>query len=89
MLNGRCSSCGAMTVHCAKSAVEQGRLTFAGRFNAADTMDYICVTCGYLERHVVPGKQLERVAANWARVVPLDEIPPHDQIPPGNGTDRG
>lgn len=48
-------------------------------------MDYICVTCGYLERHVAPGKQLERVAATWALVVPRDQIPPHDQMPSGNG----
>ena len=63
--------------------MEQGRLQFIGTFRSAATVDYICVTCGYLERHVAPGKALDRIAMSWNRLVPREQTGPHDQVPPG------
>lgn len=39
-------------------------------------MDYVCVTCGYIEKHIARGRLLDAVAEKWMRVVPRDEIPP-------------
>jgi len=52
-------------------------LAIRGSWSGVNSQDYVCVTCGYFEKHFPQGKALEKVASTWPRVVPIDRIPPN------------
>jgi predicted RNA-binding Zn-ribbon protein involved in translation (DUF1610 family) len=89
MLNGRCPSCGATTVHRSGGGVEPTHPYVSRGGLRASTMDYVCVTCGYVEKHIVSGRVLGAVAKKWIRVDPHDQAPPRGQAGPGTGVDLG
>lgn len=77
MINGICPSCGSATVHSGEVRLGNGFVFLKGvRIRRVKTVDYLCVTCGYFEKHIVPGKVLDKVGAEWPPVLPPADMPP-------------
>lgn len=72
MYDGICRSCGSATVHSGTVTLANGWifLLVGMRRRRVKTVDYVCVSCGYFAKHVLPGKVLDRVAERWPYVSP-------------------
>jgi hypothetical protein len=77
VINGICPSCGSATVHRGEVHVGNGRILLRLTYrHRVKTADFLCVTCGYFEKHIVPGKTLAKAAARWPLVLPPTDTPP-------------
>jgi len=78
MRNGTCSKCGKATVYTAQNALKFGdqphavlfpnRQDIRSGFNTDGIWQFACVTCGYLEIHVLDEKALEFMRKRWEPV---------------------
>jgi predicted nucleic-acid-binding Zn-ribbon protein len=77
VIYGVCPSCGSATVHSGEVRLGNGFVFLRGiRRRRVRTVDYLCVTCGYFEKHLAPGKALDKVAEKWPPVLPPADTPP-------------
>ncbi len=71
MKNGICPKCDATTIYMQQLTSSEHRIYFSS-FSASSPTQYICGTCGYLERYIVDTKKLAhvKVSAQWTPVPP-------------------
>jgi hypothetical protein len=90
MLNGRCPSCGSAAVHSTVGGLFiKGDNSVAAALigRSAHPVDYVCGDCGYWERHLPPGRVLDKIRTTWPRVRPATPAPsddPQDAVPGPN-----
>jgi hypothetical protein len=84
MLNGKCPSCGAATVHAKEGGILPNVVRISTFGLTIKPIDYVCGTCGYWERRIPPGHVLRKIQAKW----PLVQVRSQQQ-PSGEPHDAG
>ncbi|HEX8457981.1 MAG TPA: hypothetical protein VF656_11845 [Pyrinomonadaceae bacterium] len=81
MRDGKCRSCGALTVFAKQNGLQVGGHS-GGVFiytswatMPAPAVAFVCTSCGYFEHYVIDRKKLEEVARTWTRVAAEDAEP--------------
>jgi len=71
MKNGICPKCGEATIYKQKLTDSEHRIYFSS-FSVTSPSQYICGSCGYLERYVDDTKKLPhvKVSKQWTPVPP-------------------
>jgi len=73
--NGNCPKCGSGEVYSGIDLILKGG-PFASNSipvsltSLAPIDNYVCVTCGYVERYISERSKLKEIARKWDRVVP-------------------
>ncbi|MEL6406476.1 MAG: zinc ribbon domain-containing protein [Chloroflexota bacterium] len=69
MKSGRCPKCGHSTVYSGRNVPAKGsannRLPIDFQ-NSVPLDNYVCTTCGYIERYVSDTEGLKRIREQWA-----------------------
>lgn len=71
MKDGKCTKCGAETVHMQENGVGglYGQDVFNGRSSEkGKVVTYACITCGYFENYIIDPKKIKTIAENWKKV---------------------
>lgn len=75
MKNGNCPKCGSGEVYSGIDLILKGG-PFASNSipvsltSLAPLDNYVCVTCGYVERYISERSKLKEIARKWDRVIP-------------------
>ncbi len=75
MKNGNCPKCGSGEVYSGIDLILKGG-PFASNSipvsltSLAPIDNYVCVTCGYLERYISERSKLKEIARKWDKAVP-------------------
>lgn len=76
MRDGKCRSCGSLSVFARQNGIKIGD-AYNGVFVytsvvtlPAQTVAFVCVGCGYFEHHITDQRKLAEVARTWDRVEP-------------------
>ncbi|HEV2799189.1 MAG TPA: hypothetical protein VGW12_01765 [Pyrinomonadaceae bacterium] len=79
MRDGKCRSCGALTVYARQNGLKVGDHS-NGVFiytswvtTPVPAVAFVCTSCGYFEHYVIDGQKLAEVARTWTRVTGEDE----------------
>jgi hypothetical protein len=76
MKDGICPKCGGNDVRMGRHwACRRDYLAVSFRGNPAEVINYVCVSCGYLENYVSES-DLAKVAKKWRRVGPAGTVKP-------------
>ena len=76
MRDGKCRSCGALSVFARQNGIKVGDAA-NGVFvytswatSPVQTVAFVCASCGYFEHYVTDQQKLAEVAQTWTRVTP-------------------
>jgi hypothetical protein len=74
MRDGKCRSCGSLTVFARQNGIEfgdtaNGVLIYTSLWTTpVQTESFLCASCGYFEHYVMDRQKLAEVAQTWTRV---------------------
>lgn len=75
MRDGKCRSCGSLTVFARQNGIKIGDATngvyvFTSLWTMpVQTVSFLCASCGYFEHYITDRQKLSEVAQTWTRVI--------------------